>query len=179
METAFRAYGCGNIAPIRNKFSRDNNAAYARSGFDIVATQNNTTVTINPKNDIVGHPANVPFVIILQKGETYSAQAVSTSAGLHLSGSTVVADKPIAITIVDDSMSGAPYGGCADLMGDQIIPISVTGKEHITIKGYLNGPDKVYIVAEVTLNVFALALDIILFIYYIILRSSTAWKKVM
>jgi len=132
------------IVPFQNFL---NNAAYARSGFDIVATQNNTTVTINPKNDIVGHPANVPFVIILQKGETYSAQAVSTSAGLHLSGSTVVADKPIAITIVDDSMSGAPYGGCADLMGDQIIPISVTGKEHITIKGYLNGPDKVYIVA--------------------------------
>jgi len=132
------------IVPFQNFLS---NAAYARSGFDIVATQNNTTVTINPKNDIVGHPANVPFVIILQKGETYSAQAVSTSAGLHLSGSTVVADKPIAITIVDDSMSGAPYGGCADLMGDQIIPISVTGKEHITIKGYLNGPDKVYIVA--------------------------------
>ena len=52
---------------------------------------------MNPKNDIVGHPANVPFVIILQKGETYSAQAVSTAAGLHLSGSTVVADKPIAI----------------------------------------------------------------------------------
>jgi gliding motility-associated-like protein len=132
------------IVPFQNFL---NNAAYARSGFDIVATQNNTTVTINPKNDIVGHPANVPFVIILQKGETFSAQAVSTAAGLHLSGSTVVADKPIAITIVDDSMSGAPYGGCADIMGDQIIPVSVTGKEHITIKGYLNGPDKVYIVA--------------------------------
>jgi gliding motility-associated-like protein len=44
-------------------------------------------------------------------------------------------------------MSGAPYGGCADLMGDQTIPVPVTGKEYVTLKGYLNGPDKVYVVA--------------------------------
>lgn len=123
------------------------NANYARSAFDIVATQNNTSITIVPSNDIVGHVAGVPFTIVLNAGETYSAEASNIAGNLHLSGSTVVANKPIAITIKDDSMSGAPYGGCADLMGDQTIPVPVTGKEYITLKGYLNGPDKVYIVA--------------------------------
>ena len=52
------------------------NANYARSGFDIVATQNNTSITILPANDIVGHAAGVPFVIILNKGQTYSAEAL-------------------------------------------------------------------------------------------------------
>jgi gliding motility-associated-like protein len=32
-------------------------------------------------------------------------------------------------------------------MGDQTIPVPVTGKEYVTLKGYLNGPDKVYVVA--------------------------------
>lgn len=124
-----------------------NNASYARSGFDIVATQNNTSITIVPSNDIVGHLAGVPFTIVLNQGETFSAEASNIGGNLHLSGSTVIANKPIAVTIKDDSMSGAPYGGCADLMGDQTIPVPVTGKEYVTLKGYLNGPDKVYIVA--------------------------------
>lgn len=138
------ALGTNFIVPFQSFLS---NASYARSGFDIVASQNNTNITIVPTQDIVGHLANVPFVIVLQKGETFCGQAVSTASNLHLSGTTVISDKPITITINDDSMSGAPYGGCADLMGDQIIPIPLTGKEYITLKGYLNGPDKVYIVA--------------------------------
>jgi hypothetical protein len=109
-----------------------NNANYARSGFDIVATQSNTSITIVPSSDIVGHPAGVPFTIVLNMGETYSAEASNIAGNLHLSGSTVIANKPIAITIKDDSMSGAPYGGCADLMGDQTIPVPVTGKEYLS-----------------------------------------------
>jgi len=110
-----------------------NNASYARSGFDIVATQNNTSITIVPSNDIVGHLAGVPFTIVLNQGETFSAEASNIGGNLHLSGSTVIANKPIAVTIKDDSMSGAPYGGCADLMGDQTIPVPVTGEEYVTL----------------------------------------------
>jgi gliding motility-associated-like protein len=134
-----------------------NNANYARSAFDIVATQANTSITIVPSNNIVGHPAGIPFNIVLNAGETFSAEASNIAGNLHLSGSTVVANKPIAITIKDDSMQGGPYGGCADLMGDQTIPVPVTGKEYITLKGYLNGPDKVYIVA--TQNNTQLSID--------------------
>jgi gliding motility-associated-like protein len=138
--------GTSFVVPFQNFLS--NAYGNARSGFDIVATENNTTITITPKQNIVGHLATIPFLITLNAGETFSAQAIGSAANQHLSGSTVNSNRPIAITINDDSMSGAPYGGCADLMGDQIIPNSVLGKEHIAIKGYLNGPDKVYVVAS-------------------------------
>ena len=124
-----------------------NNASYARSGFNIVATENNTVITINPKQAIVGHAANISFNITLQKGQTYSAEAISIMANLHLSGSTITSNFPIAVTIHDDSMNGGPYGGCADLMGDQLIPNQVLGTEYIVLKGYLNGPYKIYVVA--------------------------------
>ena len=56
-----------------------NNANYARSGFDIVATQNNTSITIIPSNAIVGQAAGVPFTIVLNAGETFSAEAAGSS----------------------------------------------------------------------------------------------------
>lgn len=136
--------GTAFVIPAQNFL---NNASYARSGFNVVATQDNTIITINPKQAIVGHAANVPFTIVLQKGETFSAEAISILANQHLSGSTVSSNFPVAITIHDDSMSGAPYGGCADIMGDQLIPNQVIGSEYIILKGYLNGPDKIYVVA--------------------------------
>lgn len=136
--------GTSFITPFQNFLS---NASYARSAFNIVATQNNTTITIIPTQNIVGHAANVPFTIVLNKGQTYSAENVSTAAGQHLGGSAIVSDKPIAVTLSDDTAQGTPYGGCADLMGDQLIPTTIIGSEYIAIKGYLNGPDKLYIVA--------------------------------
>ncbi|MCC6601066.1 MAG: gliding motility-associated C-terminal domain-containing protein [Crocinitomicaceae bacterium] len=124
-----------------------NNASYARSAFNIVATEDNTNVTITPTQGIVGHAANTPFTIVLNKGQTYSAEATSTLASLHPGGSYVSSNRPVAITISDDTMEGTPYGGCADIMGDQIVPVPITGDEYIAIKGYLNGPDKVYVLA--------------------------------
>jgi gliding motility-associated-like protein len=136
------ALGTSFLTPFQNFL---NNASYARSGFNIVATENNTTVTIVPTQNIVGHVAGVPFTITLNQGQTYFAEASSTAANLHLGGSSVVSNKKIAITLHDDTAEGTPYGGCADLQGDQLIPISILGMEYLAIKGYLNGPDKVYI----------------------------------
>lgn len=138
------ALGTHFITPFQNLL---NNASYARSGFNIIATQNNTNITITPTQNIVGHAANVPFSITLNKGQTYFAQATSTSASLHLSGSSVISDKPISMTLSDDSALGTPFGGCADLMGDQLIPLSIIGEEYIAIKGYLNGPDRIYVLS--------------------------------
>jgi gliding motility-associated-like protein len=84
----------------------------------------------------------------LNKGETYSATATSTLANQHLSGSRVTSNLPIAITIKDDLLAGTPFGGCADLGGDQSIPLSIIGTEYIIVKGFLNAPyDQVFILA--------------------------------
>ena len=117
--------------------------------FDIVATRDTTIVTITPSIDIVGHPANVPFQIILNKGETYSARTLITTAEASLAGSHIVASKPVAITISDDSI----VTGGWDIIGDQIIPINLLGWEYIAIKGYAdnnppnNNDERVYITA--------------------------------
>lgn len=117
--------------------------------FDIVASEDNTTVTITPTLAIVGHAANVPFQIMLNKGQTYSARTLNTTANASLMGSRVVSDKPIAITISDDSI----ITGGWDIIGDQIIPINLLGWDYIVIKGFAdnippnNNDERVYVLA--------------------------------
>lgn len=132
---------------ISSQFFLDNqNGSY--SSFNIVATEDNTTVTITPSKNIVGHAANTPFTITLNKGQTYAAVATSGLAADHLQGSHVTSTKPIAITLSDDELAGTPYGGCADLGGDQTFPVDNIGNEYVAVKGGLNNPfDKLYILA--------------------------------
>jgi gliding motility-associated-like protein len=128
-----------------------NNAAYTPlpfSSFNIIATEDSTVVSIRPTADIAGHAANVLFTILLNKGQTYAAIAVSGLPAGHLAGSQVSADKPIAITISDDLVTNPLYGGCADLIGEQTVPVSVVGSQYIAVNGTLFDPqDQVYITA--------------------------------
>lgn len=113
--------------------------------FSIVASQNNTTVWITPKCDVVGHQANSTYSITLNQGETYTCQNASafpSVAGFNLSGSIVVSDKPISVTVSDDSAwergnTMGMGGGCRDVMGDQIVPTDVIGTEYIVNKGQM------------------------------------------
>jgi uncharacterized protein (TIGR02145 family) len=109
----------------------------AYNSFDIVALEDATTVTITPNNTIVGHTAGVPFQVILNKGQTYSAQASGQQGKDHLMGSTVTSDKPVSITVKDDS-DQFPGQGCYDLTGDQIVPVNIIGEQYIVVRGYSN-----------------------------------------
>ena len=133
--------------PMQNSFSNSSRFPDAQNSFDIVATENNTTIQITPNNDIVGHPKGVPFNIILNRGETFSCVATSQSAVNHLYGSKVTSDKPIAVTVKDDSVD---INGGLDLNGDQIVPTTVIGREYIIVRGYLstNFNDRVYIISS-------------------------------
>jgi gliding motility-associated-like protein len=117
------------------------------SSFNIVASEDNTTVTITPAKNIVGHAAGVPFTITLNRGQTYAAIATSQAAADHLGGSKVTSTKPVAITLADD-LATSPGYACADLIGDQTIPVNVAGTEYVATKGYLLGTqEKIYITA--------------------------------
>ena len=109
----------------------------AYNSFDIIAEKDNTLVTINPKKAIVGHAAGTPFTVTLNKGQVYSAQATGQLGTDHLMGSSVTSDKPIAITVKDDSdrFTGQE---CYDLTGDQIVPVNIIGKEYIVVRGNTN-----------------------------------------
>ena len=114
------------------------------NAFDIVATENATTVTILPSNNILGHAAGTPFNILLDKGQTWSGLATSQLAANHLHGTVITSDKPIAITLNDDLLHGIT--GCADLTGDQMIPEALAGNEYIAVQGFLtNGGERIFV----------------------------------
>jgi gliding motility-associated-like protein len=117
----------------------------ATTSFDIVATQDNTTVAITPSQPIVGHATTNTFFVVLNKGQTYSATGIYRDLNHHLQGSLIQCDKPIAVTLKDDLVWGD--GTCADLIGDQTVPVEVTGNEYIVSKGYLSPRDRVFILA--------------------------------
>jgi hypothetical protein len=113
--------------------------------FDIVAVNDSTTVTINPTKDLVGHKAGIPFNVILNRGQTYSAVSVGFMPLEHPNGSEVTSDKPIAITLKDDLLNGQT--GCADLVGDQIVPVNIIGTEYNAVKGFLDEEEYIFVTA--------------------------------
>lgn len=129
-----RALGTKFYTPFQNQLDNATTSD-AWSSFDIVATEDNTTITITPTKDIVNHAAGVPFTITLNKGQTYSARATSKTGANHPTGSVIVANKPIAVTVKDDSVV---QNAAWDMVGDQLVPVSVIGTDYIVVKGFLN-----------------------------------------
>lgn len=143
--------------------TRSNNGPYTpapKSQISIVATDNNTTVWITPKCNVVGHAANVTYSITLNVGQSYNVENVSgtpSAAGQNLSGTIVVSDKPISVTVTDDSVRGV--SGCYDLMGDQIVSVDIVGTQYVINKGGLSAGENEggYVVAtqnftQITIN---------------------------
>ncbi|HEX8546390.1 MAG TPA: T9SS type A sorting domain-containing protein [Cytophagaceae bacterium] len=125
------ALGTNFMLPFQNQYNTwANDSSY--SSADLVATENQTKVTITPTRDAIGHRANIPFTIILDKGETYSLRASSLLAANHLCGSLVSSNKPIAVTLLEDSMQPEnPWASGIDMAGDQLVPVTSIGTEYI------------------------------------------------
>ena len=177
----YSALGNKFFIPMQNFWwnQQTNSLQDAWSSFDIVATENNTHVTITTTQDIFGRAKQVPFTVILNKGETYSARSLSKSPQGRPTGSVVTSDKPIAITYKDDSIFSDKNW---DLIGDQLIPIENIGTEYIVTKASVNFQnDRVFILAtekntKMYLNNDTISLDsAINFNYH--LRDSVAYIR--
>jgi hypothetical protein len=123
----------------------------AFASFDIVATENATVVTMFSPTPIDGHPALQQFSVTLNRGQAYSGGWTGTSweqPSTHPSGAVVLSDKPIAVSIKDDSIHN-PSGGCYDLTGASLVPVGALGQEYVAVKGSLNnfGDESVFITA--------------------------------
>ncbi len=117
----------GNEGYNDNTYS--NNPPLERA--DIVATEDNTVIEITPSVDVLGHSATVSYTITLDRGQTYCMQAISREKDYTIGGSHVKSNKPIAVTISDDSVN--ENDGPHDLIGDQTIPTSIIGTEYIAM----------------------------------------------
>jgi hypothetical protein len=125
----------------------------AFASFDIVATQNGTLVRIYSPEPSDGHPALQQFSISLNAGQTYSMGYTGTNYEqpfTHPSGAVVLSNKPVAISLKDDSQHN-PSGACTDLQFEQIVPVGNIGNDYIAVKGSMNntGDESVMIMATV------------------------------
>lgn len=132
-----------NNRTLNSDRNGDGEITQPKQFFSVVTTEDNTTIYITPRCAVEGgHPANVTYSVFLPRaGQVYTCQNLvqNTSVpGNNLAGSIVVSDKRIAVTVNDDSVNPSAGGGCYDLMGDQIVPTDVIGKDHIINKGFLN-----------------------------------------
>ena len=139
-----------------------NGYSQAYSAIDIVATEDNTEIEITPSKDAYYNggtaTAGTPFTVTLDKGETFSLPPDMDGSFFgqlkehRLSGTYIHVkdDKKIAVTKSDDSvqedLSGISYG-CKDLIGDQLVPLGILGKEYIAMRGRLDNPlETVYVI---------------------------------
>lgn len=139
------ALGNRFVIPAQNFYH--NSGEYAplpSSTFDIVATKNNTVVKVRPTRALSGHVGDTLITIKLNAGETYSFRKTTLSAADNPVGTIVESNKPIAITLKDDSVINRH---CRDLLGDQLVPVEVAGTEYVVLKGFLTTPEHLFITA--------------------------------
>ncbi|MGM0375736.1 MAG: T9SS type B sorting domain-containing protein, partial [Bacteroidota bacterium] len=146
------ALGTEFFVPSQNAFQNHHYSTPAREHADIVATEDGTQVEITVSDEVKGHTAGSTFTVNLNRGETYSLTATSEAADRHLGGTQITSNKPIAVTISDDSIEVPGEEGCWDLIGDQLIPVSLLGSEYIAMnplygEGISNGVHKVFVLA--------------------------------
>ena len=111
----------------------------ARNSCEVIATEDNTTVTITPSVACGAHQANVPFTVTLNRGQVYCFASNSQSGINHLCGTNIISDKPIVVDVSDDSVT--PHcsetsdqgNGSADLVADQLVPVEMAGGQYIVV----------------------------------------------
>lgn len=96
----------------------------------IVATENNTTVTITPKIAMGPHPANTPYNVVLQQGQCY--EIMQQTASSEITGSLITSDKPIGVMGVHRCVN-VPIGVCCcDHIVEMLFPTNTWGKNFLT-----------------------------------------------
>lgn len=137
------ALGTNFLIPTQYDYS--NSSGYGGgSSVEIVAAQDSTDVTITPSKACLGHAANVPFTIRLNRGQSYALRASGLAAADHLFNTTVTSNKPVAVNYTDDSLAGTGV----DLIGDQLVPVDLLGTKYIAVSnnaGRTDLKDKVYV----------------------------------
>lgn len=101
-----------------------------RTEIDIIATEDNTIVTINPSHPLLG-PSAGAHSVVLQRGQTYYVRAASTNPLLQLGGSTITSSRPIAVNITADSVFCQGQLEAVNVIGEQLVPTYLFGSKHI------------------------------------------------
>ncbi|MEZ4757912.1 MAG: gliding motility-associated C-terminal domain-containing protein [Flavobacteriales bacterium] len=108
------------------------------SEFLIVATEDGTEVSITPSVATMdGRPANIPYTIQLDAGDSYQVKALSDSG--DLTGSLVEGTETSGpcrpFVVIGGATCGSVPAGCAacDVVFDQLLPIPTWGTKYYTV----------------------------------------------
>lgn len=144
------ALGTKFYVPFQTRRVNGSYGVQPYSSINIVATEDNTLVTITPSQNAYMHGITIPKGtnqhIVLQKGEAvcvvpaFKSGKPSKAAADRLAGTLVTSDKKVAITTNDDSVSGLT--GCDDTIGDQILNEDALGKTFVVFKTGLFAADE-------------------------------------
>lgn len=129
------ALGTAFLVPQQSRYG---NAFSANPTIEIVATENNTTVNIVTPVTTMNNKNGTTINITLNRGETYTVRSTNSSTANHLGGTIITSDKPIAVNTTDDSVASTGQ----DLLGEQLVPTSISGDEYIAIS---NGSPNEYL----------------------------------
>ena len=121
----------------------------------VVATADGTNVTITPSVNAGTHPAGIPYVVTLKRGEVYQLQSKNAGADGDLTGSWITADRPVAV-FSGNAVTDVPLTyDAADHLVEQLVPIDAWGDHFITVPlgGRLRGDTFRVLAAEDGTNV--------------------------
>ncbi len=103
------------------------------TAFALVATEDNTAVSITPSVTTGTHEAGVPFVVTLNAGQTYQLRHFGLEPA-DLTGTTIVSTKPIAVFGSHAAANiPAPAVAYADYLVEQLPPTSAWGTQFVTV----------------------------------------------
>ena len=95
--------------------------------FAVVATEDNTEVTITPSNTVGARVVGVPYSITLQEGETYQLQ------GTELTGTVITSDTPVAVFSGHDCGVVPANSSACDHLVEQLPPTDTWGQAFVTV----------------------------------------------
>ncbi|WP_448519822.1 LamG-like jellyroll fold domain-containing protein [Rhodoflexus sp.] len=141
------ALGTNFYLPLQNVWDHQPLTIQGRSGFIVVATEDNTTVTITPTKTLEGgRTAGVPYTVTLNKGQSYAGTVAGATGPNMPAGTHITANKPVAVTMFHDSIKTSS-GGCYDLAGDQLVPTNILGTDYAVVRAFLNNDERVVVMA--------------------------------
>jgi hypothetical protein len=110
----------------------DTNVVSGGTEFAVVASEDDTRITITPSATVGSRIAGVPYQMVLQQGETYRLINYD-DVDADLTGTTIMADKPIAV-FGGHLCAYVPTGvGCADHLVEQLVPVNTWGRHFVTL----------------------------------------------
>lgn len=139
------ALGLLFYAGFRTIWANDSSSGIVpAASIDIVAVENGTQLNIVSPVALQGISAATTSTVLLNAGQTYTIRSVDWRLINKPNGVKITASKPIAISLTDEQVQ---VGSCADLTGDQIVPVANLKTTYPVLKGNLMVPDLVTVMA--------------------------------